>query len=137
MKGAQVFSLEELCRLTGLSRRTVRYYIQLGLVDRPDGAGRGARYRSRHLEQLIAAHTWRRAGLSLERILALRQGGDGAPLPPKREEGAVEAWSRVRLGPGLELHVAAAAAGLTPEQLRALARRVRRLVDDVRRGRRK
>ncbi|HDQ99273.1 MAG TPA: MerR family transcriptional regulator [candidate division WOR-3 bacterium] len=134
MKDEQMFSLEELCRLTGFTRRTVRYYIQLGLVDRPEGAGRGARYRPRHLEQLIAAHTWRRAGLSLERIRSLREGGDDAPLPPAA--GAVEAWTRLTLAPGLELHVGASA-GLSPEELRSLVRRIRALVTDECQARRR
>ena len=30
----QKFTLDELCKLTDFSARTVRYYMQLGLVDR-------------------------------------------------------------------------------------------------------
>ena len=37
-----LFTLDELGSLVELPRRTVRYYIQIGLVDRPDGVGRGA-----------------------------------------------------------------------------------------------
>ena len=31
------FTLDELCTLTDLPRRTVRYYVQIGLVPRPAG----------------------------------------------------------------------------------------------------
>jgi DNA-binding transcriptional MerR regulator len=35
------FSQEDLARLTSYSKRTIRYYVQLGLVGRPIGEGRG------------------------------------------------------------------------------------------------
>ena len=31
------FTLDELCTLTDLTKRTVRYYMQMGLVERPIG----------------------------------------------------------------------------------------------------
>ena len=49
----QTYSLQELATLVELPERTVRYYIQLGLVDRPEGETRAARYGERHLEQLL------------------------------------------------------------------------------------
>ena len=50
---AERFSLDELCALADTPRRTVRYYIQEGLVDRPEGAERGANYTHDHLRQLL------------------------------------------------------------------------------------
>ena len=44
-------SIEQLATLVGLPTRTVRYYIQQGLVSRPLGAKRGAFYERRHVEQ--------------------------------------------------------------------------------------
>jgi hypothetical protein len=35
------FSIDQIAALTELPRRTVRYYIQTGLVDRPEGSARG------------------------------------------------------------------------------------------------
>ena len=46
-------SLDELASLAGLTARTVRFYIQQGLIDRPAGEKRGAHYLARHLEQLL------------------------------------------------------------------------------------
>ena len=43
----QLFTLDELGSLVDLPRRTVRYYIQIGLLDKPAGVGRGARRQSR------------------------------------------------------------------------------------------
>ncbi len=47
------YPLAELAVLADLPPRTVRYYVQIGLVDRPEGETRAARYGARHLEQLL------------------------------------------------------------------------------------
>ena len=47
------FSLEELSELTGISRRTIRFYIQKGLMNGPEGEKRGAYYTTEHLEDLL------------------------------------------------------------------------------------
>lgn len=120
----RTFSLDELAGLVDLPRRTVRYYIQIGLVDRPEGAGRGARYTSRHLEQLLEIRKWQQAGLSLERIRELlgtnEEVGATPPLPP-RQKGTVEVWSHVVINDGVELTIDPRRANLTPEEVRELA----------------
>ena len=128
-------AIDDLCALVDLPRRTVRYYIQQGLVDRPAGAKRGAYYTKRHLEQLMAIRTWQRAGLSLERIRELVTGQSGSaalpPAPPRRR-GDVTVRSHVTLGPGVELVIDPQEAELTAAAVRSLARRAASLVDEVR-----
>ena len=115
---------EELCALVDLPARKVRYYIQMGLVDRPDGLNRGARYTARHVEQLLSIKKWQAAGLSLERIRELLHG-DANDLPPKRQApGSIEVWSRLHVAPGIEVNVEAGASGLNPEEFRAFFRQV-------------
>ena len=46
------YPLADLCVLADLPPRTVRYYVQMGLVDRPQGETRAARYGALHLELL-------------------------------------------------------------------------------------
>jgi DNA-binding transcriptional MerR regulator len=46
------YTLSELAHLSGVSPRTVRYYIQSGLLPAPIGAGPGARYTEAHLDRL-------------------------------------------------------------------------------------
>lgn len=116
------FGIDELCALSGVSRRTVRFYTQKGLLDPPEGERRGARYTRRHLEQLLLIRKWQAAGVSLERISRLLQG-DAAGLPPP-EPGNIEVWSRITLCPGLEVHLEPGRLGLTPEQVRALLKRL-------------
>ncbi len=52
MQNKQTYSLKELCREAGVTERTVRYYIQEGLLAPPDGAGPFARYPEQHLLRL-------------------------------------------------------------------------------------
>ena len=46
MNESKTFTLDEIAALAELPRRTVRYYIQSGLIDRPQGVGKGAYYTS-------------------------------------------------------------------------------------------
>jgi DNA-binding transcriptional MerR regulator len=119
------YGFDELCSLVDLPARTVRYYIQIGLVDRPDGQNRGARYAVRHVEQLLTVKKWQAAGLSLDRIRELLHGNESALPPPRRKApGTIEVWSRLQVAPGIELHVEAGEAALSPEELRTLFRKV-------------
>jgi DNA-binding transcriptional MerR regulator len=129
------FTLDELAGLVDLPRRTVRYYIQIGLIDRPAGVGRGAHYGPRHAEQLVAIKKWQAAGLSLERIreLLTPQGEAGLVPPPRpRQAGTVEVWSHLVVADGVELTVEPTRAGLTPEQVREFAQGVMALFHQIR-----
>ena len=124
----QHFAIDELCALVDLPRRTVRYYVQEGLVDRPAGAKRGAYYTQRHLEQLMTIRAWRRAGLSLEGIRErAAEIGNAASVPPPRrgrQSGDVALHTHITLAPGVELVIDPRHAGLSAEAIRALVRRV-------------
>jgi DNA-binding transcriptional MerR regulator len=117
-------SLDELASLAGTTPRTVRFYIQQGLVSRPEGAKRGAYYVRRHAEQLLMIRRWTDAGLSLDRIRELVAGAPEDPPPAAARPGSVEVWSRVTLADGLEVHLEPGRAGLSPEQVRALVRAI-------------
>ncbi len=120
----QTFSLDELCALTDLTKRTVRYYVQIGLVNRPEGETRAAKYSPQHLEQLLLVKKWTSAGVSLDRIRELLQGGS-APVPERgRVPGSIEVCSHLHVADGVELVIEPTRAGLTPEQLRHFVRAV-------------
>lgn len=117
-------SFDELCTAVDLPSRKVRYYIQLGVVDRPDGTTRWAKYTTRHVEQLLSIKKWQAAGLSLERIRELLHG-EPDDTPPKRQSaGSIEVWSRLTVAQGIELNIEACASGLSPEELRMFFRKV-------------
>jgi DNA-binding transcriptional MerR regulator len=118
------YPLSELCVLVDLPPRTVRYYVQLGLVDRPQGETRAARYGARHLEQLLTIKKWTAAGIALERIRALLHG-EPPPVPPRpRGLGTVTVCSHLNVADGVELVIDPGRAGLSPEQVRHLVRGV-------------
>jgi len=127
------YRLADLCVLTDLPVRTVRYYVQIGLVDRPQGETRAARYGAAHLEQLLLIKKWSAAGVSLERIRELLHG-EPAPVEPRRQAGTVEVRSHLLLADGLELVIEAEQAGLSPEQVRRLCREVMAAYARVRGG---
>jgi DNA-binding transcriptional MerR regulator len=121
----QVFSLDELCTLANTPKRTVRFYIQQQLVDRPIGEKRAAHYTPRHLEQLLSIRKWQDAGLSLDRISEILKEPESGDLPPpKRQVGVPEVWSHMVISDGLELHVNSSQVGLSPEALRQLLQEV-------------
>jgi DNA-binding transcriptional MerR regulator len=104
------YAIGDLAALGGVSRRTVRYYVQEGLIPRPLGVGRGDHYTNEHLEQLLRVKNMQEAGRTLEEIRQALAGPRG-----RRAAGAVRAgrplvhrslWRHVPLAPGVELQVA-------------------------------
>jgi len=94
------YTIEELCELSGFSRRTVRYYVQQGLLDPPAGRGRGGFYFDSHLEQLLAIKGHQERGLKLSEIQKLT-----AEAPSPKLEPAREVWVKYPIDVGVEIHV--------------------------------
>ena len=129
------YTFNELCSLTEQPIRTVRFYIQKGLVSPPEGSRKGAYYTQKHLEELLAIRKWQRAGLSLERIRELLFEGTTEPglMPPPRgrRPGDLEVWSKLFVKEGLEINLEPKMAGMSPEQVREFCRRVMALADEL------
>jgi len=62
------YTIQELSELTGFSRRTIRYYIQEGLLKPPAGRGRGGYYYDSHLNALSKIRQLQNQGLRLSTI---------------------------------------------------------------------
>ena len=132
MKNQTTFSLEQISTLVELPRRTVRYYIQSGLVDRPEGIGKGAYYTDQHVEQLLMIRKWQLAGLSLKRIAELLKQQASGPLPPTpRRAGTVEVWSHLVVTDGVEVNIEPGRAGLSPEQVRVFFQQVTKIFKQI------
>jgi DNA-binding transcriptional MerR regulator len=131
MNTDQTFTLDELCSLSDISKRTVRYYMQLGLVDGPVGSTKAAHYLARHLDQLLKVKQLSQAGVSLERIREVLSGED-VPVPPrKRQPGSVQVRSHLHIADGIELQISPEESGLSPEQVRLLVRAVMKAYQEV------
>jgi len=102
------FSVDELADLGGVSRRTVRYYVQEGLLPTPLGVGRGKHYDQSHLDCLLRVKAEQEAGRSLDDIRAGRTSAYGRSEPVARPRPPLprSTWRRLELAPGVELHVA-------------------------------
>lgn len=127
----KTFSLDELSTLAAIPRRTVRYYIQLGLLPRPEGEKRGAYYLQSHLDTLLRIKQLSEAGISLERIREVLAGEPPVVPPRVQAFGSVEVRSHILIAPGIELQLSPEQAGATPEQIRALAKRVLAAWQDI------
>ena len=94
-------SIDELAAVTGVSRRTVHYYISRRLIDPPLGRGRGRHYDRRHALQILKVRDLQRRGVALSDM------ADGALRTVARPDAAPDARSDAPQG-------AAAAAGERP-----------------------
>jgi DNA-binding transcriptional MerR regulator len=83
----ETWSLAELAEETGISPRTIRYYISRGLLDGPTVAGRGAAYGKDHLARLRAIQELQGQGAMLSEIGRLLEGG-----PPQDSLPSPESW---------------------------------------------
>ena len=62
-------SIDELSAVTGVSRRTVHYYVQRRLIDPPLGRGRGRHYDRRHALQILNVRDLQRRGVALSAMV--------------------------------------------------------------------
>jgi DNA-binding transcriptional MerR regulator len=107
------WSLSELAQETGLSPRTIRYYISRGLLAGPLVAGRGAAYGADHLARLRAIQQLQAGGAMLSEIARLLEGRPaGAFLPPP------EAWERYQLESDVVVWVRAGSAPWRSQEVR-------------------
>ncbi|MCU0235352.1 MAG: helix-turn-helix domain-containing protein [Thermoanaerobaculales bacterium] len=127
------YSIGEIAERGGVTRRTVRYYVQRGLIPEPLGRGRGEHYASEHLAAVLRVKALQEEGATLEEIRrrlageppaaepAARPAAEAAGRRPRREIGPGQIWVRQAVLPGVELHVLGAGRALTELQLAALA----------------
>jgi DNA-binding transcriptional MerR regulator len=102
------YAIGELAELSGVSRRTVRFYVQEGLIPAPLGVGRGNHYGPEHLGRLLEVKSLQEAGQTLGEIRARLQRGGDRPAQAPRPAAPLERsqYRRLSLAPGVELHVA-------------------------------
>ena len=116
------YAIGELAELGGVSRRTVRFYVQEGLIPAPFGVGRGNHYGPDHLGRLLEVKSLQEAGHTLDEIRGRLQRGarpvqEPAPAAPLDRNQ----YRRLTLAPGVELHVAAEVRLPSPGKLIELA----------------
>jgi DNA-binding transcriptional MerR regulator len=124
----RTYGVEELAERAGVSRRTVRYYVQRGLLPPPLGLGRGNHYTEQHLAALVRVRELQEAGVPLDAIVERLQGHE--PEGPASASAASQStWTRVPLGTDVELHVKGRR--LSDDQVRRLEAAVRRIIGET------
>jgi DNA-binding transcriptional MerR regulator len=98
-----LLSIAEVAERANVSRRTVRYYVQRGLIDAPLGRGRGSAYTPKHVDQIQRVLRLQREGVTLETIEQLPEGADAAE--PARPAVPATVVLRIPLRPGIQLEV--------------------------------
>src|SRR5689334_13899957 len=116
------YTVEQVAKAAGITPRTVRNYAAAGVFDPPRFRGPATRYKRKHLERLRAIQALRKQGMRLETIKARFEADEAARAAAKlaaAEAAAAkavalpaEAWERVTLVPGLELHVSSRSGAL-------------------------
>jgi DNA-binding transcriptional MerR regulator len=114
MADAVRYAIGDLADLGGVSRRTVRYYVQEGLLPPPLGVGRGNHYGSEHLDQLLRVKELQESGRTLDEIRRVLVPRCRPSESRRRVESATDTeldvprtlWRRLALAPGVELHIA-------------------------------
>jgi DNA-binding transcriptional MerR regulator len=118
------YNIGQLAELSGFSRRTIRFYVQSGLLNPPAGAGRGHYYTDAHLEALQKINSLKDNNLSLDEIVAALHAPDVAveealPVPTT--------WVRLEVCPGIELQVQGGRYPVTPARIRRLQKFIQQL----------
>jgi DNA-binding transcriptional MerR regulator len=122
-----LYGVEELAERAGVSRRTVRYYVQRGLLPAPLGLGRGKHYTQAHLEALVRIRELQEAAVPLEEIATRLQGRTPEPVPAPGVSQTT--WTRIVLSADVELHVRGRR--LSEEQVRKLSAVVKRTIGEI------
>jgi DNA-binding transcriptional MerR regulator len=141
LRPVTAYKLDDLAREAQVPARTVRYYVQRGLLPAPDFRGKDTTYGDDHLLRLLAIKKLQQAHLPLDEIqvrvgsasraelerlaktdavsalvpppnVCVPPPGRVAPGHPYRRPPSLpplplrgEAWERIQIAPGVELHV--------------------------------
>ena len=144
MDNEKRYSIGELTELTGISRRSVHYYVQRGLTPPPLGAGRGHYYTAVHLTRIRAIKEFQGQGLTLEEIeerfktpqpdiLRNALSSVSHDIQPSLKENTLSyeeasepiLLTRIKVAEGVEMMIEGGTYRLSPARLRKLQRAVR------------
>ena len=141
----ETYKLDELAKAAGTSPRTVRYYVQRGLLPPPVFKGKDSAYGRDHLVRLTAIKKLQGDYLPLDAIAAELEGksideiasiAKSKPRPvPSPDVGAqqivvttplvrADSWRRHEIARGLEIHLADDA----PADTKALAEKILKVI---------
>lgn len=132
------------------TERSFRHYQTLGCIEVPDKRGRLANYGLRHFLQALLVRKLLRERVPAEQIATMLDGRDNGELermllggveitaravggggevtPSESATSLAEMWNRVRVAPGLELHISTALPQYKPEELRRVMEKLKKVL---------
>jgi len=94
-----MYNIETLVKISGISKRTIRYYIEKKLLSPPLGSCRGSYYDETHLDRLEKIKKMASQGVPLEKM---REFLYSVVVTESVEK--TELWERLVLFDGLEVN---------------------------------
>lgn len=131
MESDKKYRLEDLAGLTGLSRRTIRFYIQKGYLAPPLGQKRGSYYTNEHLEALLKIKRLAQKNVPLKQMTSYEEDSIELPQP---QVGTISWCSHIFLGSGMTLVLDNRKAGLSSEDLPSVAKEIIDVVEKYKKG---
>jgi DNA-binding transcriptional MerR regulator len=125
----QTYTIEQLCELTGFSRRTIRYYVQEGIIAPPAGRGRGGFYYDSHLAILMKIKELQGSGFRLAEIRGLLEADKEPETHLNRISSGREVMARYQLMPGVELLVDRSVEEAEQKKIQAIVRMARSILE--------
>lgn len=99
-----MYNIESLADLAGLSKRTIRYYIELGLLTPPIGSCRGSYYTDSHLNRLEQIKRLSSQGVPLTQMKAIMPNESTSILFSCEDDIKLSVWTRAFISENIELN---------------------------------
>lgn len=125
----QTYTIDQLCELTGFPRRTIRYYVQEGIIAPPAGRGRGGFYYDSHLAILMKIKDLQGSGLRLAEIRELLEAEKDTETHLDKVIPSREVMARYQLMPGVELLVDRSVEEAEQKKIQAIVRVARSILE--------
>ena len=120
--------IDELSRVSGVSVRNIRMYIEERLLRPPTGRTRAASYSETHRSDLARIQALRASGWGLERIREEMRAGRSAERVGSHEQVGVQIEHRYLVAPGVRLVFEEGCALAEPERMRLWVAKTRQLL---------
>ena len=133
--GESRYNIGELAAMAKVSRRTVRFYVTLGLISSPLGRGPGHHYTDNHLQEILTIRALQGRGVSLAEMQdqKVREAPLLLPTEPPTPDLHPQLITRILLQPGVSLEFLHEACELTPADMEAIAERCREAIKGTKR----
>lgn len=144
------YRVGELSKKAGVTKRTVHYYVNRGLIPPPEGSGQNSYYTDNHLTRILLIKRLQEKFLPLEKIRSIITGLDyngivemleynkdasfedaadsNAQAPQGLPPG--DTYIKAELVPGIELHCSVDISGMNADKIASLVSYARKLFNE-------